>query len=373
MIRILHVIGAMNCSGAETLIMNIYRQINRSKVQFDFLVHTEAECDYDSEITYLGGKLYRLPEFRGYNAFSYKKQCYSFFKTHPEYRIVHGHIGKGAPIYLSVAKKFGCRTIAHAHSENFYKGFMKIAFKFATFPTRFIADYFVACSESACRATFGKRIENSHRCLLLKNGICVSDYECTPKQHHDVKHMFELNNKIVITHVGRFIDVKNHPFLIKTFGIIKQQLPNCVLLLAGEGPLISEIKSLVKVLNLNGSVFFLGVRKDIPQILKATDIFIFPSKSEGLGLAAIEAQASGSICLISTGVPEAAIISDNAYSLPLAIGEEKWAEEAIRHYINSDISKRFLCSIQIRNAGYDINDSAMTLLSLYSKILGCDS
>lgn len=367
--RILHVIGAMNRAGAETLIMNIYRQIDRTRIQFDFLVHTTEQCDYDAEIISLGGRIHRLPEYRGLNSISYRKKCHNFFLNHPEYKIVHGHIGKGAPIYLSEAKKLGCKTIAHAHSENFYKGVYRIAFKAATFPTRYIADSFMACSPNACRATFGKKIEKSGSYYLLKNGIDLSSYKCTHELHLSEKASLKLSDKIVFCHVGRFVEVKNHQFLIKTFKIVQDKIPNSVLLLCGDGPLRPQIHELVLSLQLENSVYFFGIRNDISNILKASDVFIFPSISEGVGLAAIEAQASGTICILSTGVPKAAVASENAIRLPLADGEDQWANIAIKAYRDYDSSKRTNDNDQVGRNGYDIRDTSKWLQNYYKNLL----
>lgn len=369
MIRILHVIRAMDRAGAETLIMNIYRQLDKSKIQFDFLVHTEKECDYDSEILSLGGKIYRLPEFYGLNTLQYKKCCRNFFSAHPEHSIIHGHIGKGAPIYLHEARRAHRITIAHAHSENFYKGLNRIAFKIATFPTRYIAENFIACSPSACRATFGRRIENTNKYTLLKNGIHIPSYICSREDHLNNKKQLNLTNKIVFCHIGRFVEVKNHQFLIKVFSSIKEDFPDSVLLLCGTGPLLPEIKKLVSNYNLNDSVLFLGSRNDIPNILKATDVFIFPSINEGIGLASIEAQAAGAICILSTGVPQLAIASTNAFRIPLSKGHKYWKNKAISTYKKNHLEERSVYAKQVADSGYDINRTALFLEKYYATLI----
>lgn len=368
MLRVLHVIEAMNRAGAETLIMNIYRQLDISKIQFDFLVHVEEECDFDKEICELGGKIYRISPFTGFNFSSYRKECRAFFSEHPEHAIVHGHQGKGAPIFLSEAKKCGKATIAHAHSENFYKGLDRLAFKLATFPTRYVAEHFMACSEGACRATFGNKIALSENYELLKNGINVSDYSCTTDGHIEAKSNLGLSSHHVFTHVGRFAETKNHKFLLKVFSEINQQLPDAVLLLCGAGPLKESIEALAAELGVASRVFFLGVRNDIPNILQATDVFLFPSISEGLAISVIEAQAAGASCIVSTGIPEISIITERTLRIPLSLGTCKWANEAKRLLASSYLEPRPQNASAICACGFDIKNTAESLFSYYQKI-----
>lgn len=143
MLRVLHVIGAMDRGGAETMIMNLYRAVDRTQVQFDFLVHETRECDYDQEIEQLGGRIFRLPRFTGANLVRYKSLCRAFFSEHPEIAIVHGHIGSSAAIYLSEAKRADKVAIAHSHAQNFLPRPAGWAFRAVSYPTRYIADYFI--------------------------------------------------------------------------------------------------------------------------------------------------------------------------------------------------------------------------------------
>ena len=141
MMRVLHVIGAMDRGGAETMIMNLYRAMDRTEVQFDFLVHEERECDYDAEILSLGGRIFRAPRFNGVNYYAYRRVFRELFETHPEWLIVHGHIGSSAALYLTEAKRAGRVAIAHSHAQNYMKGLTGLAFKVLSYPTRNIADW----------------------------------------------------------------------------------------------------------------------------------------------------------------------------------------------------------------------------------------
>lgn len=175
-IKVLHVIGIMNYGGAETMIMNLYRKIDRNRFQFDFLIHRDHEGDYDNEIKELGGNIYRLPEYKIFNYFSYKKACKDFFKNHSEYDIVHGHIESCAAIYLTEAKKQGIYTVAHCHSTGFQSFLPKILYNSLTYKTRFIADYFFACSKLAGQNRYGNKIVESDKFKVFNNGIDAKDY-----------------------------------------------------------------------------------------------------------------------------------------------------------------------------------------------------
>ena len=142
-IRVLHVIGIMNRGGAEAMIMNLYREIDKTKIQFDFVENSDQQAAYDEEIRKLGGKIYRCPHFTGKNFLAYKRWWKRFFEDHgAEYDIVHGHIGSTAAIYLHEAKKVGCFTIAHSHNSGTDHSLRSALYHMISYPTRWIADFF---------------------------------------------------------------------------------------------------------------------------------------------------------------------------------------------------------------------------------------
>lgn len=365
MIRILHVIGAMDRGGAETLIMNLYRTIDRNDIQFDFLVHEDRQCDYDKEIISLGGKIYRLSRFTGFNMFSYTRQCKSFFANHPEYRIVHGHIGSSAAIYLLIAKRFGRFTIAHSHARNYVKGPLGWAFNLLSFPTRYVADYFLGCSAGAGRERFGRNVVGGGRFAVLSNGVDVESCRFDGVSRDAFRDSLGLARAPLFGHVGRFSEEKNHRFLIDVFFEIKRRLPDAVLLLAGRGPLESDLKCYVRQCGLGESIVFLGVCEEVPSLLKALDVFVFPSTNEGLGLAAIESQAAGLPSILSTGVPEEAMVSHLAKRLPLDLGVEAWADTCVAAYGQVTEDSRSAMADEVRVGGFDIVDSVRDLSKIY--------
>lgn len=366
--RVLHVIGAMDRGGAETLIMNIYRSMDRGAVQFDFLVHDGRECDYDAEIEHLGGRIFHLFRFTGANYLVYKKALRSFFEAHHDYCAVHVHIGSCAAIVISEAKRFGLYAVAHSHATRATLSLPEIGFRFFSYPTRFVADAYLACSRQAGVDRFGRSVVSGNRFSVLINGIDTKRYRFNKDARAKLRSQLHIDEDCpVFGHVGRFSKEKNHVFLLHVFAHILQSVPSAKLLLVGRGPLEKEIRDLPLRLSIEDSVMFLGVRDDIPDLLNVFDVFLFPSIWEGLGISAIEAQASGLPCLLSSSLPPISSIAPSVKTLSLDEGEEAWARAAERLLKESSSLDREDCSEIVRSAGFDIRDTMDALMSLYLK------
>lgn len=363
--RVLQVIGVMDRGGAETMVMNLYRAIDREKIQFDFLVHEQREGDYDAEIVRLGGRIFRAPRYTGLNVISYRCHVRALFAAHPEWRVVHGHIGSCAPQYLSEAKRVGAFAIAHSHAQNYGSRLSGLAFNVAARPVRRIADYFMACSREAGLDRFGRSIVRGDRFAIVPNGINMASYACGEREHAETKADYGLAGRPVVCHTGRLIPVKNHEFLLEVFARVVQALPGAVLLLAGRGELECHLKERVSELGLEKSVRFLGVVDDVPRLLRAADVFVFPSINEGLALSVVEAQASGLPTIVSTGVPELAVVSDRVCRMPLSSGVEAWATECVDKLRSSLSSERSDACDQVREHGFDIADTSVRLAAFY--------
>lgn len=355
-IRILHVIGIMNRGGAETMIMNLYRNIDRSKIQFDFVENTDQKGVFEEEIKDLGGRVYHCPHFKGINITKYKKWWDAFFVKHKdEYTIVHGHIGSTAAIYLFSAKQHGLKTIAHSHNSYTENNYRQSLYKIMSYPTRNIADYFFACSESAGLSRFGKLV----RFTVLKNAIDTRQFEYIQNSVFP-----NADGKIVYGHIGRFSEQKNHQFLIDVYYEIHKKQTNSVLLLVGEGPLRGEIEKKVNRLSLEENVYFLGVREDIPVLLSCMNLLLFPSKYEGLPVTLVEAQTSGLRCLISDVISdETVIISELITKMSLKQTASEWAEKSIglTQYKRQSYRK------EVTETGFDIQKNAEWLQEFYLK------
>ncbi|MDC3416603.1 glycosyltransferase family 1 protein [Aquibacillus salsiterrae] len=350
-IRVLQVFAQMNRGGAETMIMNLYRNIDRSRIQFDFIVHTEDECDYDEEIKTLGGTIHRVPRYTGKNHFQYKKAWFDFFRFYPEYKIIHGHVRSTASIYLKVAKNYGLTTIAHSHSTSSGKGVTAITKNILQYPIRYTADYLFACSKSAGEWLYGKGASSKNNFYVLSNAIDAVKYIYDENIRLEKRKEFQIENKLVIGHVGRFSPPKNHTFLIDIFKTVHDKNENAVLLLVGDGEQRSLIETKVNELGLYDNVIFTGIREDIPELLQAIDIFLFPSIYEGLPVTLVEAQASGLPCVISDRITEEVAVTNSIRFISLEEKVEYWAETVLE--ISSSY-KRDNNYLNIVESGYDI-------------------
>ena len=358
-LRVLQVIGSMNCGGAEAMLMNLYRNIDRSKVQFDFLVCNKDRAFYDDEIESLGGRIYRELEYiNPSNLISYRAICESFFSKH-NYKIVHCHIGSIAWFVLSVAKKYGAFTITHSHST--YAGLGNLPYRLLSYPVRYTADYFFGCSFQAGKDRYGARtVRKADRFSVFKNAVNMSDFSFKPSVREQYRKELDLADNFTVGIIARVSKEKNHSFLFEAFSRIVKQDSSAVLLVVGDGVLRDEAQLSVEQMGISDNVRFLGVRSDVKDLLNCLDLFVMPSLYEGLPVSVIEAQVNGLPCLLSTNVPEESAVTDLVSFLPID-SADKWAQ-AILSYKGTPRADR---SEEIRRAGYDIADNAAKLCDFY--------
>lgn len=365
-IRVLHVINSMDCGGAETLIMNLYRCIDRDKIQFDFLLHSYIKGFYDDEITQLGGKIYRVPHFNLLNYASYKNEIYKFFKSHNEYKIIHGHLGSCSHIYLSIAKDFGCKTIVHCHSSSPYKTTLKnLLYKYFSKKTLNYADYIFSCNIEGAQYRYGKDIATKNNFKIFKNAIDVNKYKYTENDLTELKKEFKLNkDDIIIGHVGSFSWVKNHEFIVDVFYKALKTNPKLKLFLVGNGSLKDKIQSKVGSLQISDKVVFTGVRCDVHKFLHIFDCFILPSFREGIPLSLIEAQAASVPCVVSSNVSKESIITESVVQLSLEDPKELWISNLLSLCLKE---KSLTDNLKVKQV-YDINNVTIKLQNFYTKI-----
>lgn len=346
----------MERGGLETLLMNYYRHINRNEIQFDFLVHRYKRAAYDEEIESLGGKIYRLPRLNPFSR-SYKTSLYNFFIEHPEYRIVHVHQDCLSSIILKAAKECGIEVrIAHSHSSSQDKNLkypLKLFFRHSI-PK--YATHLLACGELAGKWMFGDA-----GFTILNNAIDTKKYIFSLAKKQQIRFRFGIKeDEFVIGHVGRFSPVKNHKFILDVFVAIQEQC-KAKLLLVGDGPLRTNIEREVKKLKLDDKVIFTGPRNDVSDLLQAMDVFILPSRYEGFGIVALEAQAAGLPCFISDRVPGDCRITDLIRQIPLSTGAAVWAD----HIMHSAGTARRNTMQEICDACFDITINAKMLEEYY--------
>lgn len=351
-VRVLQVVTIMNRAGLETMLMNYYRHIDRTKVQFDFLVHRAEKGHYDDEILSLGGKIHRFDPITLRSMVGYSKKMKNFLQEHPEYSVVHSHIDALSVFPLSGAKRAGvAKRIAHSHNSNFDKD-AKIVIRYALKSfIRFYATDIMGCSKAAIRFMFGRRVKDY---TVINNAIDVDKFTYNETVRKEMRKKLGLDGKFVLGHVGRFSYQKNHEFLIDVFNEVNARNPESVLMLVGAGEGEQAIKNKVKDLKLEDKVLFLGLRTDIPDLMQAMDVFVMPSRFEGLPVVSIEAQASGLPCVFSDVVTKDLNITGLCEFVSLDSNTDAWVGRInrTRGVARNDTSKL------IKKAGYSVAHQA---------------
>src|SRR5690625_3436849 len=270
----------MNRAGTESMLMNIYRRINRNKYQFDFVSYEDGEADFDKEIMSYGGKVITLSKTNSI------KQLYDVMKKHGPYDVVHAHtlFHCGIACFAAFFARVKVR-IAHAHTTaNVGHHLLR---KIYIFVMRFFINIFatkkLACSGEAGSYLFGKKSLFKEKYNHFPNVIDYGIY--TNVSRKDVEQFKSAigikKDHIVIGHIGTFKESKNHRFLLKVMECLVKVNPNAMLLLVGDGELRQQIENLARQVKLIEHIRFLGKREDIPTILHCLDVFVFPSLYEG--------------------------------------------------------------------------------------------
>lgn len=365
MLRVLHSVSNMDRAGIETILMNYYRHIDRTKIQFDFLCNKTKPGAYDDEIKKLGGNIYHSPGLNPLKFFKYKKYMFNLFKENPEIQVMHSHNGELAYQSLYGAYKYGIKNrICHAHNTKIEPNLKKPLKLLYKTQLKKVANYYWGCGIDALRFYFSDRIIKDNNYRILHNAIEVEKFIYNESIRNKIIKELNLNNKFVIGHVGRFMEQKNHNFILELFKIILNKEPNAVLLLLGDGQLQEKMKKKAKNLNIDKSVKFLGNINNINEIYQAMDVFLLPSLFEGLPVVGIEAQASGVKCFFSDTITKEVVITENVEYLSLKNdNKEKWANKILKckNYKRKDMTK------EIVQAGYSIIDEAKKLEKIYMK------
>lgn len=361
-IRVLQVVTVMNRGGLETMLMNYYRQMDRSRIQFDFMVHRAEAGHYDEEIRKLGGRIYAMPAIRPGHYRSYFRRLHEFFALHaPDYRVVHSHINENSSFVLRAAKEAGipCR-IAHSHLSDL-KLDLKLPFRiYARYMMKDAPNRYFACSKKAGEWLFGRKRGENHNIKVLHNAVHLDDFTPDEAVRRKIREELGTGDGLVIGHIGRFNPQKNHDFVIDVFHAVHQREPNALLLLAGEGHLEPQIRRKVERLGLTKHVQFLGVRTDVARLMQAMDIFLFPSLFEGLPVVLVEAQAAGLRCVVSDAITRETDVSGRVDFMSLDQSPQTWAEKLLTAtYEHADTSE------SLRKHGYDALSMADWLTGFY--------
>ncbi len=359
-IRVLQITTQMVRGGLETFLMNLYRNIDRDRVQFDFLVHRQAPGDYDEEIRSLGGKIFIVPRQNPFDP-GYFKAVRKFFSEHREYRIAHAHLDCMSALPLSCARKEGVPVrIAHSHNAAQTKD-LKLPLKLMCMrkiPRE--ATELLSCGKAAGDFMFGGAPYQ-----VIPNAIDTEQFLFQKELREKArKELGFSEEELVVGHIGRFMEQKNHPFLLRIFSALLRKRKNSRLLLVGEGPLMEEMKAQAKELGISENCVFTGVREDTPALYQAMDVFCLPSLYEGFPVVMIEAQTAGLPCLISDTVSPECILTDHVEQLPLHAGEEAWAEKLLS-IAGGDRSDG---AGKVQSAGYDVRENAKRMQKHYEDL-----
>lgn len=370
-IRILQVTGGMNTGGAETMLMHLYRKIDRRKIQFDFVSFSDDKCHYDNEIKELGGRVFFVPPPKSTNPVKFIADIYSVITKYGPYHAVHAHTLFNSGLALLAARLAGvkCR-ICHSHStlgDYDYGLIKKIYFTIMRFLIKSNTNKNVSCTKAAAKSLFGEKLLSKQMVSILPNAVDLKPYKLI--KFNEVQNLLKKleidENTMVIGHVGNFGEHKNHIFLVKLAEYLKSRGVNFKLLLIGQGNLKDQIETVVKEKELGEHVKFLGVQTNIPLLMRMFDVFVFPSLFEGLGIVLIEAQAAGTPCVISDTIPEECDMGLGLIKiLSLNDNLDNWMEAIL----NSRKIKRLLPEITtkaILQNGYNIDRTVKTLIDIY--------
>ena len=365
--KILQVTSLLARNGTETFIMNVYKHIDRKSMQFDFLVFTEDTDGYYEEAEGLGAHIYRLPSRRK-GLVKYYESLDSFFREHAnEYDAIHFNfcmLSTISPLYL--AKKYNIPIrILHSHSSSWVDGLYNLILHKAFKPFAYrLTNHYLACSIPAKKWFYGSTLAEE-KCIVVRNGIDTSLFE----YNEGIRSLYRrklgiAEGDLVLGHVGSFLPVKNHAFIVDVYNELLKQAPNTRLLLIGTGELKNNVIDNLKHKEILDKVIFLENRNDVNYLLQAMDVFIFPSLFEGLPFALIEAQCAGLKVFASDTISHESKMTDNLYFLSLSKGAKKWANEILRYRNYNRNNEAEL----IKRAGYSIETTVNFLKKLYNSI-----
>lgn len=369
--RVLHVLGCMDIGGAETLVMNVYRALDRKQLQFDFLTHSFKEGAYESEIRSLGGRVFHIQAPVTAGLIRYCRAFNEVLRGAGPFAAVHSHVQKFSGYVAFLAARAGVPVrVVHSHTaldvrndhgvRRIYSRLMRVlALRYGT--------SLLGCSEEACQLLYGVGARQDSRVGIIHNAIDSALFASGCARREEVRRELHLSpSDTVFCHVGNFAVPKNHAFLLGVFREIAQRVPNSQLLLAGEGALMTDVVSLVSRFGLKDRVNFLGLRRDIPALLAAADAFIFPSLWEGIPTALIEAQMAGLPCLASSRINRDVDLGIGLVSfLDLEAGAKGWAEAASRLCSQTGKVSTVKRVKAAKKAGYEIAEVVKQLVEIY--------
>ena len=363
MIQILHSVSNMDRAGVETMLMNYYRHMDREKVQFNFLCNKTKPGAYDDEIISLGGKIYRTPSLNPAKYPQYLRYMRQLFCEHPEYRIIEAHNGPLGLYALYAAERCGIpNRIFHAHGTDISFDFKWPLKKLCKSRLPHHCNLNWACGADAARHYFGDKTVSAGNYRIVPNAVDTGRFAFSESSRQRIRKKYGLGSKVVIGHVGRFVAVKNHGFLIDVFQRLHKAQPDSALVLLGDGELQRAMEQKARQTGLERHILFMGNVSNADEWYQAMDAFVMPSSNEGLPVVGVEAQAASLPCILSENITKEVVISDRVIFVALEKAPEEWAKiilRAVQKNKREDMAK------QIASAGYDIRVEAEKLQNQY--------
>lgn len=366
MIRVLHSVSNMDRAGIETMLMNYYRKIDRSEVQFDFLCNKTKPGAYDEEIKQLGGRIFHTPGLNPFKYPQYLKYMKKLFKDHPEYKIIEAHNGALGFYALFAAKLNNVPVrIFHAHGASITKDWkmpLKLVCK-SLLPCSINQNY--TCGIAAAECYFGKKKVAQGDYVLVPNAIDVPKFTYNSITRNTMRTKYNIKDKHVIGHVGRFMAQKNHKFLIDVFSEYLKLDEKAYLVLLGDGELMDEMKKKANDLNISDAILFAGNVGNANEWYQMFDCFVLPSIWEGLPVVGVEAQAADLPCVFSDSITREIGFSDKVQFISTT-NKKDWVlgiEKALKNQNRIDASK------VIEENNYDIKTEAIKLQERYLSLV----
>lgn len=370
-VKILYFVDRMLRGGIQTFVIENMKHMDRNKVQIDYLLLDDGvKYELEDTLKEMGSNVYKLNGVwlrKPTDYFNYFKKIDKFFKEHHDYKVVHLHSSSKNFYVLKSAKKYGIPVrIAHSHNIGFQsKSKLQIMIGNLCKPLlkKYATDYF-ACSKLAGEWLFGKENVENGKVKIIHNAVDYQKFKMNEEVRNSIRKELNIEDKLVIGHVGRFTNQKNHTFLIDIFNEIHKKNSNSVLMLVGIGEKEDEIKEKVKKLEIEQNVLFMGFQDNVNELMWAMDVFLMPSLYEGLPVVGVEAQATGMPCFMSKDVVTDEVkITESVKFISLNETAEKWAEEIL----NSDLERKDTRD-DLKKAGYFIDDMAGELADFYKKV-----
>lgn len=364
-IRVLCVVTQMNRGGLENRLMDIYRNIDRKRIQVDFYTCRKERGQYDDEILSLGGRVYYNDPLSVSRLYKIPRRFADFFRQHPEYNIVHAQMNQWCGLILKGAKRAGVPVrIAHSLTALENDSFKNTVKNIIKLPVNRYATHRFAVSGKAGRWLFGDKAMEHGKVEVWPNAIDCGRFVFDEEIRASVRCELDLNNSFTLIHVGNSRPVKNHGFLLQVFASLLNKESNSRLVLVGEGVANGTLRQQAASLGIADKVIFLGLRDDVPRLLQAGDVFVFPSFYEGLPGAVMEAQAASLPCFISDSITNEVCITPLVEQMPLSLSSDLWAEQVLARRGEKRESTREY----FEATGFDVHSLVEKLTDFYERV-----